>query len=554
MMYALTAYPLSKDYKAKLEAQIQAPIDYVMVKDLRNQSLLGMIKSLRQMRGDLLIPLEDVNSKAILPILRIIGLFTRCKSKHIIWPDLGKENSSWFKAITAGIGVVLASLQGKLALRQCRQQMQGLLKAEPLALPMIKDFADTQLLYINANLWFGIKAGGSIGHVAGVVNALIDQQCQVTYAAVDHNQSLAPQVNYQALDVPSHFGFPYEMNYYRLQQQISRQLLKSIKQGKKPQWIYQRLSIANYAGVLVARALKVPLVIEYNGSEAWIAKNWSQGLRYHQQALEAEQVCLRHADRVVTISAVLKDELIERGVAADKIIVYPNCVDTRLFNPEQFTHTQRQNLRSQYHIDEDTLVLTFIGTFGQWHGVDKLAAAIKMLVDEHSQWLAQHKLRFMLVGDGVKMPIVKDTLQDAKYQPYYTLTGLVPQQQAPLYLSAADILLSPHVANADGSRFFGSPTKLFEYMAMKKPIIASDLEQIGEVLKQSLHADELQKENIQITDQLAVLTEPGNVKQLVDSIIYLVENAEIRQALASNVYQEVMDKYTWRHHVEAFRA
>ena len=49
--------------------------------------------------------------------------------------------------------------------------------------------------------------------------------------------------------------------------------------------------------------------------------------------------------------------------------------------------------------------------------------------------------------------------------------------------ATSDVLVSPHVANADGTPFFGSPTKIFEYMGLGKPIVASDLNQIGEVIE-----------------------------------------------------------------------
>ena len=82
---------------------------------------------------------------------------------------------------------------------------------------------------------------------------------------------------------------------------------------------------------------------------------------------------------------------------------------------------------------------------------------------------------------------VKEILGEFLSSSFVCLTGIVPQKDAPKYLVASDILVSPHIPNADGSRFFGSPTKLFEYMAMGKAIIASDLEQIGEILKNRVY-------------------------------------------------------------------
>ena len=80
---------------------------------------------------------------------------------------------------------------------------------------------------------------------------------------------------------------------------------------------------------------------------------------------------------------------------------------------------------------------------------------------------------------------------------YCTFTGLIPQVEAPNYLSCCDVFIAPHIQNTDGSPFFGSPTKLFEYMAMGRPIIASRLGQLDELL---------------VHDKTAWLVEPGNIE------------------------------------------
>ena len=63
------------------------------------------------------------------------------------------------------------------------------------------------------------------------------------------------------------------------------------------------------------------------------------------------------------------------------------------------------------------------------------------------------------------------------------MPGAVAHDRVPALLDACDILVSPHVPLDARRGFFGSPTKLFEYMAMGKGIVASRLGQIGEVLQ-----------------------------------------------------------------------
>ena len=67
--------------------------------------------------------------------------------------------------------------------------------------------------------------------------------------------------------------------------------------------------------------------------------------------------------------------------------------------------------------------------------------------------------------------------------------GRVPQAEGARLLKACDLYVSPHNTHMVDSRFFGSPTKIFEYMAMAGGIVASDLEQIGEVLSPALRVD-----------------------------------------------------------------
>src|SRR5262249_26044296 len=84
----------------------------------------------------------------------------------------------------------------------------------------------------------------------------------------------------------------------------------------------------------------------------------------------------------------------------------------------------------------------------------------------------------------------------------------------------------------DGSPYFGSPTKLFEYLAMERPVVASRLGQIQEILADG---------------ESALLVEPGNAQALGAAIRRLAEDAPLRERLGRNARAMVTAKYTWRH-------
>jgi len=83
----------------------------------------------------------------------------------------------------------------------------------------------------------------------------------------------------------------------------------------------------------------------------------------------------------------------------------------------------------------------------------------------------------------------------------------------------------------DGRPFFGSPTKLFEYMAMGKGIVASRLDQLAEVLTHN---------------NTALLITPGNVDELVDAIHQLAQDQNLRRRLGERARAVAIERHTWQ--------
>jgi glycosyltransferase involved in cell wall biosynthesis len=544
---ALTAHPLSNEYRDRLETLLGERPEYVNLSHLRRRPAAEIARTVaRLQRRQCFLPLEDQSGRVLLPLLEAVAAMLRPRSIEIVAPDLSRTSVRRLAAIPSIAAVAAATIDGVVTLRRARTEIGSLQELQRLAVPFD---GPNRVLHLNGNLWFGVKAGGSVGHIAGVVNGFTENGYEVDILAVTPLPSgVKPEVGFEQLRVPNAFGLPPEINTYRFQREVEHRTV-AVARERGSGVLYQRLSLATHAGALAARTLHIPFVVEYNGSEAWVQRHWGRALRHEDVALAAEEVTLAHAHLVVTVSEVLRDELVERGVEPERIVCYPNCFDPALFDPARFGDADRRALLAAHDLPPESVVATFVGTFGQWHGVDVLAHAIRRLTDERADWLREQRLHFLLVGDGLRMPEVRAIL--GKRLEFCTLTGLVPQSDAPRYLAASDLLLSPHVRNADGTRFFGSPTKLFEYMGMGRAIVASRLDQIGDVLQPGLDASALPVSALDETDAIAVLTEPGSVSELVNGIEFLVGRPEWRSALGDNARKRALARFTWRHHVDA---
>lgn len=189
----------------------------------------------------------------------------------------------------------------------------------------------------------------------------------------------------------------------------------------------------------------------------------------------------------------------------------------------------------------------FIGTFAYWHGVEVLEAIIVALLRE------KLPVHFLMIGDGVLLPQMKTNLKGAGIeQDFVTFTGIIPQEQGPEYLAQCDVYLCPTQPNKDGSPFFGSPTKLFEYMSMAKPIIASDLEQLSEVVSPAIKITrDQQVVPLVVQKEVGILVDPLDIQGFINACKFCYHlSPEMQQKMGNNARQKVLEKYTWKEHVE----
>ena len=376
-----------------------------------------------------------------------------------------------------------------------------------------------RFVFLRATPGPGTQAGGASTHINGFINAVIAEGAAVNVisndriAGFDQNKVPLTVVPMEATGL-TRSAFDLRNNLV-----FTVGALRGIGNAP-PDFIYQRYSRFTWAGVEASLLFERPLFLEYNGSEVWVGKHWDDAGMF--DLLERfERLNLHAAARVFVVSEVERNNLLRAGVEEHKIIVNPNGVDVDTFRPGIGGKRDRFELG----VSDDERLVGFVGTFGPWHGVLELAKAIALIS-------RAVPLKFLLVGAGKLKNEMEQMIRDAGLIDRVIFTGAVTHERVPSLLDACDILVAPHVPLADGSDFFGSPTKLFEYMAMGKGIVASRLGQIGDVLSH---------------EETALLVEPGNSNELAESIVRLANSKELRDRLGENVRRVAVQTYTWRH-------
>ena len=447
---------------------------------------------------------------------------------HVKWSDAKeKEKKITLAVIFANLFLyIYESIACKKAMASVEKDISELEIRLTNRKKVILNPENKKCMYLRLDHTFGLSAGGSVGHIAGVINNLKRLGYEPAFFSADEVVTVDSSVCKITLDK----DLPYR-NVNGVAAYVGNltdyPVIKDYADKTNPAFIYQRSGLELYAGAKLALENKLPLILEYNGSEIWCQKNWGSGsIKDLDLAERIEKLTFEVADLIVCVSTPLKEQLVEQGIDADKIIVNPNGVEPEVYYPE----IDGSEIRDKYGINKNDVVVGFIGTFGAWHGAELLAQAYANYVRKNKE----AKIHLLMIGDGGKMPEVKkavETVDPGKF----TLTGMVPQKEGPKYLAACDILVNSTIPNKDGTPFFGSPTKMFEYMAMGRATIASDMDQMSEVLEH---------------DKTALMVEPGNVDAIEAAIDRLVKDETLRKTLGDNARTKAIEEYTWEKHVQ----
>ena len=328
------------------------------------------------------------------------------------------------------------------------------------------------------NINFEQGYGGRSAHINGILNEFSKRFENVH---IFTNQ----EVNYNFKNIKLH---KLGKNYFNGQSLLSR-YFTSIEQAKEItailqkkkikldniEFIYARFALTSFVSYFLSINIHKPLVIEYNGSESWISKFWNlQNINYSIEN-KLEKILLEFSFIITVVSNPLIKELNNR-IKNKNICLIPNGVN---FNEIKKIKTNKI-IRKKLNWQNDT-ILCFSGSFGPWHGTEVLARAYKYI----KQIYPNCNIKLIFIGAGPNILTCKKILKNFSKRDVY-FHGKCHYEENISLLKDCDILISPQINNIDGSIFFGSPTKIFEYMSLRKIVIVSDVGDLPNYIKKNI--------------------------------------------------------------------
>ncbi len=231
-----------------------------------------------------------------------------------------------------------------------------------------------------------------------------------------------------------------------------------------------------------------------------------------------QKLAFKKARKIIVLTSFLRKDLVAAGVDSEKIIVAADAVDLREFNLKM----AKSEIRQKLNLPLDKKIIAYAGNFyfHDWKGVDIMLESLKYL----------DNVLCLLIG-GQEADIKKLKLQFKTEN--IIVTGIKPHSEVPKYLIAADVLVLPNKLGDATSQFYTSPLKLFEYMAADRPIVASDLPSLRQVLN----------------EKNAVLVQPNDAQALAQGIKKVLTDNVLAQNLAKQALADVKN-YTWQKRVE----
>jgi len=277
--------------------------------------------------------------------------------------------------------------------------------------------------------------------------------------------------------------------------------------------------LSSISGIMVKNETKMPLVFHVHSTE--FGRSGGQG---SQVVSHLEWATAQAADRIITVSHVMKEDLIRHGWPGSKISVVWNGVDPEKYGPENCAKEDVERIRQRYGIKNGESMLLFLGRLTWVKGVRNLLQAMPLILEEYPQ------TKLVILGKGEEQ---RDVLETA------TRLGIphkvacrfefVSEKERILHYAAADVCVFPSIYEP-----FGIVS--LEAMSMAKPLIVGAKGVVG-FREQVISSG---------PDQNGVHVNGENPTDIAWGIKHVLNDPERAKLWGKNGRKRVVQYFTWK--------
>jgi glycosyltransferase involved in cell wall biosynthesis len=284
--------------------------------------------------------------------------------------------------------------------------------------------------------------------------------------------------------------------------------------------LYVREMALSLTPIVLAKLFHKPMVTEINGD----LLSEYQHAGYPAFILKAmrlvEMIQCRASHALVCVTEGLSDIFQNRyRLLSEKLEVIPNGTD-----PESFYPLDKNDCRKRLGIDSSVQVVGFIGTFVPHQGLSYLIESSSLILKELPE------VNFLLVGDGPMRKKIIEMIRDLDLEDQFFLPGGIPSEEASFFINAMDVCVAPFT-RIRNERIGLSPIKVYDYLACGKPVVASDIIGVGDILTKN---------------KVGIAVPPEDLSSLSKGIISALKDRDMADRCLREGPSIVRENFTWQ--------
>lgn len=280
----------------------------------------------------------------------------------------------------------------------------------------------------------------------------------------------------------------------------------------------------------VGYSFDLPVVYEARGfwEETWLTGpgKRSPDSEYYRLRRERELECMERADRVVTLSEIMRDEIAARGVDPGKIHVVANAVDPGAF---PLLNERPARLAERWGIAPDDVTVGYISSFSAYEGIDTLVRAVSLLRK------GGERVKCILVGDGKERGRLERLIDELGLGDHVIVTGRVPHDEVLDYYGLIDVFVVPRTN--ERVCHMVTPLKPFEAMATGRALVVSRTKALESLVEEG---------------QTGLTFTPEDPADLAERLAHLAGEPETRRRLGENAHRWVVEHHTWEQNARRY--